>query len=58
MSTKTTIKFTVKVPLARNPVAVALMQRHGWGGGKVMKDRRTARGGTRNKQNDYLAGTY
>jgi hypothetical protein len=58
MSAKTPIKFTIKAPQARNPIVIALMQRHGWGGGKIMKHRNTPRGGSRNKQAAYRAGEY
>jgi hypothetical protein len=41
----------------RNPVAVALQKRHGFGV-KKMKDRRQPRGGARNKQRDYREENY
>jgi len=51
------VSIKVAVPEARNAVAVALLKRHG-GGVQIMKDRRTPRGGTRNKQRDYREGAY
>lgn len=49
----------VKVPAAapRHTVLVALHKRYG-NTTKVMKDRRTPRGGTRNKQRDYREERY
>lgn len=44
-------------PKRRNPVIVALVRRHG-GGVKVMKDRRSPRGGARNKQRDFREENY
>jgi hypothetical protein len=41
----------------RSPLLVALVARHG-GGVKIMKDRRTPRGGNRNKQRDYRSDNY
>ncbi len=56
MATKN-ISIKVEAPEVRNNVAVALMKRHG-GGNRFMKDRREARGGSRNKQRDYREGSY
>ncbi len=44
-------------PSRRNPVLVALIKRHGHTT-TSMKDRRTPRGGSRNKQSDYRAERY
>lgn len=55
MKTSTTI--TIDLPEHRNPVAVAMQRRHG-GGIKVMKDRRTPRGGSKNRQRDYREERY
>jgi len=41
----------------RNPFAVALQKRHGFGV-KKMHDRRRPRGGARNKQRDYREENY
>lgn len=45
--------LTIDPPAHRNPVAVALQRRHG-SGRKVMKDRRTPRGGA--KRPDHNEG--
>lgn len=47
----------LKKPRHRNPVVVALVARHG-SGVKIMKDRRTPRGGARNKQREYREEAY
>jgi len=52
-----TITITVPVPTRRSAVAVAMQKRHG-GGVQIMKDRRTPRGGAKNKQRDYRNGDY
>jgi len=41
----------------RNPILVALIKRYGKTT-TVMKDRRTPRGGDRNRQRDYREGGY
>lgn len=41
----------------RNVIVIAMMKRHG-STTSVMKDRRAPRGGTRNKQRDFMAGNY
>lgn len=41
-------------PSKKNPVAVAMVKRYGQTV-RIMKDRRTPRGGARNKQRDILA---
>lgn len=41
----------------RNPVAVAMNARYGHTT-TIMKDRRTPRGGNRNKQNDFRNDSY
>ena len=55
MSTVITIR--IEKATNRNPVAVAMQKRHG-GGVKIMKDRRTPRGGSKNKQAAYRNGDY
>lgn len=53
MAKKKNIVIEVETPTHRNPVAVALQRRHGTGR-KIMKDRRTPRGGT--KRPDHHEG--
>jgi hypothetical protein len=51
----TTIK--IPAPTRRNALVVAAIKRYG-NTTKVMKDRRTPRGGSRNKQSDYREERY
>jgi hypothetical protein len=46
-----------KTPARRNPYVVANIKRHA-NTTKTMKDRRTPRGGIRNKQSDYRSERY
>lgn len=50
-------RISLKPEARRSPMLVALVARHG-GGVKIMKDRRTPRGGNRNKQRDYRSDNY
>lgn len=51
--------ITIKLPeqTRRSPMVVAIQKRHGFGP-KTMKDRRTPRGGSRNKQAEYRDERY
>lgn len=51
--------ITIKLPDAkkRSPLIVAIQKRHGLGQAP-MKDRRTPRGGARNRQRDYRDENY
>ena len=49
--------LTIEAPSHRNPLAIAMQKRYG-GGKRVMKDRRTPRGGASNKQRAYREGSY
>lgn len=55
MSNVITIRIEKEMP--RNAVAVAMQKRYG-GGVRIMKDRRTPRGGAKNKQAAYRNGDY